>query len=85
MEDLNKEKEDPMDKASERIEEAMEDEVLVNAAQAEDVDYTIPVIPVVYKNQLISEVLLDGGSGVNIIYEYLYKTFCTNSLLPAPL
>lgn len=58
----------------------LQEELEINLAQVEDVDYSVPVIPLEYKRQIIPKVLLDGGSSVNIIFKELYKKFCLNEL-----
>lgn len=55
-----------------------------NVVQVEDVDFKVPAITVKYQNQFIDGVLLDGGSGVNILPESEYMRFGSPKLHPAP-
>ena len=41
--------------------------------EPEDVDYKVPRIKVQYANEEIIGTLVDGGSGVNILPEFVYK------------
>ena len=54
-----------MDETSRKDNDTIEDDVLVNLAQVENVDYIVPMMQVVYSAQLIPKVLLDGGLGIN--------------------
>ena len=47
-------------------------------------DFRVPALTMKYQNQLIDGVLLDGGSGVNILPEALYLKFADQTLHPTP-
>ena len=51
----------------------IDEEVNSCTTQPEDVDYMVPFIQVKFQNVSIDGVLLDGGSRVNILSEYMYK------------
>ena len=55
-----------------------------NVIQIEDVDFRVPAITVKYMDQFIDGVLLDGGSGVNILPESVYLKYTNQKLHPAP-
>lgn len=50
----------------------------------EDVDFKIPTIKVEFDGRIFEEVLLDGGSGVNILLEMVYLSMAVQNLDPAP-
>ena len=52
--------------------------------QIEDVDFRVPTIQVEFEGKIINEVLVDGGSGVNILLEAMYKKMGSPRLEPAP-
>lgn len=58
----------------------------VNSCQEEpeDMDYKVPKIQVQFHNEDISGALLDGGSGVNILPDFMYKRFQLPQLEEVP-
>lgn len=47
-------------------------------------DYKVPKITINYQNKDIAGVLLDGGSGVNILSKFMYKKLKCPALEDAP-
>ena len=50
----------------------------------QDVDFKVPTIKVEFDGRIFEEVLLDGGSGVNILPEIVYLSTTVQKLEPAP-
>ena len=50
----------------------------------QDVDFKVPTIKVEFDGRIFEEVLLDGGSGVNILPEIVYLSMAVQKLEPAP-
>ena len=53
-------------------------------ADPQDVDYLVPKVEVKFHKQVIAGVLLDGGSGVNILPEFLYRKYNLAKLEEVP-
>ena len=54
-------------------EEITKQELDICQVEAEDVDYIVPKIQIHYNAEVIDTTLVDGGSGVNILREFMYK------------
>lgn len=52
--------------------------------QMEDVDYTVPTIEAEFAGKSIQGILVDGGSGVNILSDTMYREMGSPKLEPAP-
>ena len=67
---------------------AQDDGVIIQSAvcnvEPEDVDYKVPRIKVLYEQEEITGTLVDGGSGVNILPEFVYKKMQLSDLEAAP-
>ena len=50
----------------------------------EDVDFTMPTVKVEWNDGVYEDVLLDGGSGVNILSEVEFRKLKKAKLEPAP-
>ena len=60
------------------LKQAMEEEIIkqepdICQVEAEDVDYIVPKVQIHYNAEVIDTALVDGGSGVNILPEFMYK------------
>ena len=58
--------------------------VVGNMVQVEDVDFRLSTITAKYWDQFIDRVLLNGGSGVNILLESIYLKHGGQNLHPTP-
>lgn len=65
-------------------EDGVKQEPDVCNVQPEDVDYRVPKIKVQYQQEDITGALVDGGSGVNILPEFMYKKLKLSRLEEAP-
>ena len=57
---------------------------IVCGIEPTDVDFHVPIIQVEFQDKLFSNVLLDGGFGVNILLEAEYHKLLNVTLHPAP-
>ncbi|KAH7423568.1 hypothetical protein KP509_12G061500 [Ceratopteris richardii] len=58
--------------------------ISANSIDPADVDFVVPVIQVQYNQRRFAEVLLDGGSGVNILPEHIFIEMGRGVLAPTP-
>ena len=59
-------------------------DLIVCGIEPTDVKFCVPIIQVKFQDKLFSNVLLDGGFGVNILLEAKYHKLLNVTLDPAP-
>lgn len=66
------------------IQSALKEKAESYQISSDDVDFTIPTVQLEFDGRTISDVLLDGGSGVNILAETEFSKMTDVKLEPAP-
>ena len=66
------------------LSDTLVEEVNTISAKPKDVDYLVPRVQVQWSKHTIEGALLDGGSGVNILLEFLYIQLKLPKLEEAP-